>query len=275
MKNSLIIAMIALLVNTAFANGKNNTDKVLLMNGKVLNVNVSKVTTTQVEYKFVGETVQNVEDVNNIQSITFANGRVQEFAKTADNGNIPVAHSPKVLMQNEVAVLPVTFINRESGMSSDDNAKLAQDNIIGFLNRNNAKIAPLYLQGQRLTNNSLAEAGLPIQKLDEMSIGQLHDAVGTEYIIISRVSFSTNSDFTTSSSTWGKTEQKGNKQKGQSFGFASTTENKNYYYEVKLEIYQNGKRIYQATRHPLLNMENSWQDAYEYLLKRTPIYRRK
>lgn len=274
MKNSLLIAIIALLVNTAFATGKNNTDKVLLVNGNVLNVTVSKVTTTQVEYKFVGETVQNVEDVNNIQSITFANGRVQEFSKLADN-NVQVAYSPKILMQNEVAVLPVTFINKETGISSDDNAKLAQDNIINFLNRNNAKISPLYLQEQRLTNSSLAEAGLPIHKLDEMSVRQLHDAVGAEYIIVSRVSFSTNRDFFSSSSTWGKTEQKGNRQKDKSFNIGSTTENKNYFYEVKLEIYQNGKRIYQAIRHPLLNMENSWQDAYEYLLKRTPIYRRK
>lgn len=274
MKNSLLIAIIALLVNTAFATGKNNTDKIVLANGKVLQVTVSKVTTTQVEYKYVGETVQNVEDVNNIQSITFANGRVQEFPKPADN-NVQVAYSPKILMQNEVAVLPVTFINKETGMSSEDNAKLAQDNIINFLNRNNAKISPLYLQEQRLTNSSLAEAGLPIHKLDEMSVRQLHDAVGAEYIIVSRVSFSTNRDFFSSSSTWGKTEQKGNRQKDKSFSIGSTTENKNYYYEVKLEIYQNGKRIYQATRHPLLNMENSWQDAYEYLLKRTPIYRRK
>lgn len=274
MKNSLLIAIIVLLASTAFATGKNNTDKVVLTNGKVLDVMVSKVTTTQVEYKFVGETVQNVEDVNNIQSIIFANGRVQEFSKPADN-NTQVTNTPRILMQNEVAVLPVTFINKETGMSSDDNAKLAQDNIINFLNRNNAKISPLYLQDQRRTNNSLADAGLPIRKLDEVSVGQLHDAVGAEYIIVSRVSFSTNSDFTTNSSTWGKTEQKGNKQKDRSYSIASTSENKNYYYEVKLEVYQQGKRIYQATRHPLFNMENSWQDAYEYLLKRAPIYRRK
>jgi len=279
---SLFYAICLLCSFSALAqNGK--VDKIYLNNGTVMEVNVKKVGSELIEYTYPNETAQNEEKVSNIRTIVFASGRVQQFNTT--NNTSPAAAPAttsgagdvayREIQPNTMAILPVAFYDKASGKVWEDHSKLAQSRIYDFFEDDLSKIAPLTLQDTRNTNAYLRKANIDYAHLDESPVEDLEKILGTEYLVLSKVTCEVKSSATLNETTYGGTEKKGNKQTGAVHTSSSVNENKTYYYVVVLEIYKGGKKIYNETRKPFLNMEDSWKDAMEYMLKRTPIYARK
>lgn len=269
---------------SVFAQAK--VDKVYLNDGSVLEVHVKKVTASSIEYAYPGETAQNEESVKNVRTIVFASGRVQQFNTGDNNAAPPVPPAPPVHPQrpgivyqavrpNEMAILPVAFIDKNSGELSEEKSKLAQAEIYNFFDNNKSRINPIYLQDGRTTNASLKKAGIAIADLDAMTIEDLEKVLGAEYLILSKVSYTTKTNVTSNQSTYGKSEKKDNKNTVAVNTSTYANENTSYAYTVILEIYKGGQKVYNETRQPFFSMEGSWKDAYEYMLKRTPIYKRK
>ncbi len=278
MKSLLYTLLMLLLSTTVFAQtGK--IDKIYLNNGSVLEVNVKKVGADIVEYTYPGEAAENEEKTTNIRTIVFASGRVQQFNTTDNQETKTIAKATaieyKEIKPNTIAILPVAFYDKATGNLWEDQSKLAQSRIYDFFEDDVAKIAPLSMQDTRNTNAFLRKAGIDYTQLDETSIDDLEKIVGTEYLIISKVTCETKSQSTLNESTYGGTKKEGNKQTGAVYTSSTVNENKSYFYVVVLEIYKGSEKIYNETRKPMLNMEDSWKDAMEYMLKRTPIYKKK
>jgi hypothetical protein len=262
---------------SAFAQNA-KTDKVYLNNGSVLEVNVKKVTPDNIEYSYPNETARNEEQTQNIRTIVFASGRVQQFntgnSDTAPS-SAPAAIEYKAIEPNSLAILPVAFFDKNSGKLYEDHSKLAQSRIYDFFEDDLSKIAPLKMQDTRTTNAALRKANIDYAQLDETPIEDLEKILGSEYLVLSKVTSEVKSKSTLNETTYGGKEKKGNKETGAVHTTSSVDEEKSYYYVVVLEIYKGNQKIYNETRKPFLNMEDSWKDAMEYMLKRAPIYKRK
>lgn len=282
MKYLRVIIALLLISAQLLAQDKAKMDKIYLNNGSTLEVQVKKVGATSVEYTYPGETVTNEELTANIRTIVFSSGRVQQFNSSSPSAQEPqntTQQTPQMqfteVRQNVMAVLPVTFFNQTEGIVSDDKSKMAQAQIYDFFDDNAQRIAPIQLLDGRETNSLLKKSNIAIAGLDEISIEDLQKILGVEYLVLSKVSYTTKNNITTNQSTVGKNEQRGNKNVVAVNTTTSSNQNIAYAYIVALEIYKNGKKIYNETRKPFFNMEDSWKDAYQYMLKRTPIYNKK
>jgi hypothetical protein len=276
-----LIYILSLFISISAFAQTSKTDKVYLNNGTVLDVNVKKVTTDNIEYTFPNETAGNEEQTKNIRTIVFASGRVQQF-NTGSESSSPSAASPasaateyKPIEPNTLAILPVAFFDKNSGKLYEDHSKLAQSRIYDFFEDDLSKIAPLKMQDTRATNAALRKANIEYANLDETPIEDLEKILGSEYVVFSKVTSEVKTKSTLNETTYGGKEKKGNKETGAVHTTSSTDEEKSYYYVVVLEIYKGNQKIYNETRKPFLNMEDSWKDAMEYMLKRAPIYKRK
>ncbi len=255
-------------------------DKIYLNDGSVLEVNVKKVGASIIEYTYPNESAQNEEQVENIRTIVFASGRVQQFntgnntANSSSSGAGSSAAEHRKIERDKLAILPVAFYDKGTGMLLEDHSKVAQSRIYVFFEDNISKIAPLTLQDSRLTNAYLRKANIDYALLDETPVDELEQILGCEYLVLSKVTCEIRSQSNVSESTYMGAEKKGNRQTGTVHTSSQVNENKIYNYIVVLEIYKGGKKIYNETRKPFLNMEDSWKDAMEYMLKRAPIYKR-
>lgn len=276
MKNILLL-IATLCCFSSFAQEK-KVDKVYLNNGSTIDVNISKVSAESIEYSYPGETIQNVEKVSNIRTIVFASGRVQQFntgggtATTENNSNAAPASAPPAkasieyipVKPNMLAILPVAFVDRVTSQISDENSKLAQSRIYDFLQDDLSSITPVTMQDTRTTNALLKKAGIGYKELDETTIEDLQKILGVEYLALSKVSCEVQG--ATKSNTSNNKTLLGNNSN------TTTKQSYTYKYVVVLELYKGSEKIYNESRIPMGQNEDSWKAAYKYMLKRTPIY---
>lgn len=266
----------------SFSQEKKKVDKIYFNDGSTIEVFVKKVTANQVVYSYPNETVQNEEDVANISSIVFASGRRQEFKHDnsnnqsgdyADQEKAEINYKP--IEPNTISILPVVFHEKESGRLMEEQSKMAQARIYDFFEDAPNKISPLTLQDTRNTNAYLRKANVDFAALDETPVVELEKMLGTEFLVLSKVVMDVRHNTTVNESTWKKDEKKDNKRTDASYTTVSANENKIYNYVVVLEIYKGNKKIYNESRKPFLTTEDAWKDALEYMLKRSPIYKRR
>lgn len=285
---SVFTILLALCSMVAMAQNKAKYDRIYLNDGREVEVKVGKVTATSVEFTYPDESAHNVEDVANIRTIVYSSGRVQQFAggngtatTASNNGNMdaPVSNAAieyRTVEPNVLAILPVAFYDKRTGELMESKSKLAQSRIYDFFEDEPKKITPLSLQDSRNTNSMLRKSGIPYTDLNETPIEDLERILGAEYIVLSSVTMEMKSNATATENTVNGSQKK---KDGRNVSTSSTTstinESNTYYYNVVLEIYKGGKKIYNETRKPFLNTEDAWKDAMEYMLRRTPIYTRK
>ncbi len=265
-----LIAVIAILWSVvAFA--QTTTDKVYFLNGDVLEVEIKKIDTDKIEYVFPGESFSNTTNKSEIEKIQFKSGRVQNF-------NTP-QEAPKSLkkaiVKNKVAVLPIPFIKQNDGsVDSDQKARLAQSKVYNFLMKKLGKIHPRTLQTPRQTNALLRKAGIKISDLDQMSMEEIESFLGVEYVITGRIDYATEVSKTSESASGGKIEVDDDDAFAVGGTVKTTSQNTKYKYTVYIDLYQKEDNIYSKNREPFLDSKNSWEDSFEYILKRMPIYNR-
>lgn len=128
------------------------------------------------------------------------------------------------------------------------------------------------MQDLRTTNSLLRKAGIDYKNIDEIPIEELEDILGVDNIVAAKVSYTLTENRQSSTYKSGETKYGNDKTKNQNY--SSTTDNveKIYKYHVYFDMYRNGTKIYTQTRQPFFSMEDSWKDAVQYLLKRSPIY---
>jgi hypothetical protein len=143
---------------------------------------------------------------------------------------------------------------------------LAQSRIYDFLQDDMSSIAPITLQDTRTSNALLRKSGIGYKELDETTIEDLQKIVGSEYLVLSKVSCEVQGALKSNTNSAGTEKSL--------FKSSSTTTKQNYTYKyvVVLEIYKGKEKIYNESRIPMGQQEDSWKAAYKYMLKRTPIY---
>lgn len=262
-----------------FAQAK-KLDKIIKRDYQIIECTIAKMSDTTVEYSLPGETLQISLAVSQIARIDFASGRSQTFDVSTNNtasntsGNQIVAAEMK---PNTIAVLPVPYVNSDNLQSSEDMAKLAQNDLYNKLLDKSSNISPLTVQDLRTTNSLLHKAGIDHTNIDDTPIADLEKILGVDNVIATKVSFTISTSSTATTYDSGNAKVSNNNKKVTTNDISTTTANTQlyYYYTVYFDMYKNQNKIYSQTRKPLLAIKDSWMDSVTYLLKRSPIYIKK
>lgn len=277
---SLMLLLLGFIATAAFSQNSETkkTDRIIRKDFVVIDCTITKMTDNFVEYSLPNETLVTELDLSKVGRIEFASGRIQTFdaAPQGEQAEVVMENmgaSPKMeRKQNTIAILPVPYVNSETMASSEEVAKFAQNDIYSKLIDKSSNIFPLTVQDLRTTNSLLRKAGIDYKNIDEIPIEELEDILGVDNIVAAKVSYTLTENRESSTYKSGETRYGNDKTKSQNY--SSTTDNveKIYKYHVYFDMYRNGTKIYTQTRQPFFSMEDSWKDAVQYLLKRSPIY---
>ncbi len=253
-------------------------DRIIRKDYQIIDCTISKMSDQAVEYSLPNETMVISLDIKKIARIDFASGRSQTFDEPKEDvvpavsseGQTTVEYPAK--QANTIAVLPVPYVNSETLASSEEMAKFAQNDIYNKLIEKASNIYPLSVQDLRTTNGLLRKAGIDYRNIDEIPVNELEDILGVDNIVAAKVSYTLTEN--TSSSTYksGETKYDQDKTKNQNYASTSSQVEKVYKYHVYFDMYREGQKIYTQSRQPFFTMEDSWKDAVQYLLKRSPVY---
>ena len=284
MNAKLLYSMLLIGLFTLSSYGQNNDakklDRIIRKDYQIIDCTISKISDATVEYSLPNETLTISLDVAKIARIDFSSGRTQLFESNEPAENqanevveetIQAQGSPK-MNTNMIAVLPIPYVNAETLASSEEMAKFAQNDIYNKLIDKSSNIFPLTVQDLRTTNSLLRKAGIDYKNIDEIPIDELEQILGVDNIIAAKVSYTIEENRTSNTYKSGETKYSDDKTKNQNYSSTSDQTEKQYKYNVYFDMYRNKEKIYTHTRQPFFTMKDSWMDAIQYLLKRSPIY---
>lgn len=278
MKKTIILFLLSLCTGAFFAQEtdlkvQEPYDQVYFLNGDVLEAEIKKIDTDHIEYIFPKETFLNIVKKEEIENIVYKSGRVQHFNKRKE---APIILR-RPIEKNKIAILPIPFIRQDDGfIESDQKARLAQAKVFNFLTEELGRIYPRTLQTPRETNSILKKTGVKLEDLDQLPIQEIQSYLGVEYIITGRIDYVTNVRQTKISSSSGKIQRRNDDDYRVNDQTVDTIdEDIGYDYTVYIDVYENEVNIYSKNRVPFFGFKNSWEDSFEYIMKRMPIFNRK
>jgi hypothetical protein len=280
-KKSLTLIAFLFISTIVIAQGKasQKLDKIIKKDYQIIECTISKISDKTVSYSLPNETLVIEIDVVLIAKIDFANGRSQTFnvsssSNTAVKEVAPVGNQEAGFKENTIAVLPVPYVNSDNLNSSEEMSKFAQNDIYEKLIDKSANIFPLSVQDLRVTNSLLRKAGIDYKNIDETPIEELHKILGVDNIIAVKVSYTLSENQTATTYTSGKAKVDNKKIVDNSMSTTNSYSNTVYNYHIYFDMYKNNTKIYTESRVPFLKVKDSWMDSVQYLLKRSPIYKK-
>lgn len=281
-KLSILLVLGLISIITAFAQSGNGAkqDVIQKTDGEQMKGKVIKVTDSDVTFVYSGETAEYVIKKSDILKIIHSSGREEMISQS----NLPAQQRQKEQISmsaspadhhNKIAILPFTYL-MDNQPGAEAVGYKAQDDAYGFLSKHSAGYT---LLDPRTTNALLSKGGMTRDKIMNFSMKEICDVLGVEYVIDGVVTqnkgyqTSSTSDFSNS-----KVKRDGDdKVKGiSSYGSSNSNAVQRYDVSVSLHIYMdNNASIYNQTHKAFLsNTDGSYSSPLEYLLKRSPLYRK-
>lgn len=282
MKTIYLFIFTTLLSVSIFAQNRaiNNQDIIQKTSGEELKGKVTKITDSDVTFIYTGETLEYTIKKSDILKITHSSGRVEVFgspnssAEDRKSDQVTMSATP-VEHHNKIAILPFTYlIDNQPG--ADQVGYKAQDDTFAFLSKHSAGYTIL---DTRTTNAKLIQAGVTKDKIMGFTMKEVCDILGVEYIIDGVVLQTKGAQTSFSSgSSDAKVKRDGDsKVKGVSGSNSSySSAEQRYEISVSLHIYMdNNASIYnQSHKAFFTNTDGSYSSPLEYLIKRSPLYRK-
>lgn len=255
-------------------------DIVQKINGEEMKGRVTKITDNDISFIYSGETLEYTIKKSDILKIIHSSGRVEVFgqaplpAESRQKDQVTMSASP-VDHHNKIAILPFAYlIDNQPG--ADEVGYKAQDDAYSFLSKHSAGYTIL---DPRTTNAKLIQAGVTKDKMMAFTMKDICDILGVEYVIDGSV-LQTKGYQTTASGGSSDTKVKrddNEKVKGVS-SYNTTYSNAAQRYEVSVSLHiymDNNASIYnQSHKAFFTNTDGSFNSPLEYLLKRSPLYRK-
>ena len=196
MKN-LITLLLVMCSYVAFGQGSTKNDIIITKNGELIQAKVVKVTSSTVSFNYPGETVINEVEKNTLEKIVFASGRTQNFGDTTSSTSksgetvfVPTEKSKPIPKEEiflnqsvetgSLAIIPASF-NKNGTYSKELSSELS-NYVAGHLEKNST-VHGLSVQDMTKTIRSLVDNGIGYQELKSASLGQLRNAIGTEFLL--------------------------------------------------------------------------------------------
>ncbi len=291
-RSILIAVMSVLLITTSFAQKpaaktpvkEEKTDVILKINGDELSGKVTEIGDAAVKFSYQGEDLVYSINKSDILKITFASGRIEFFNKPAlstdKKAEQPIEQSAAQPAgagledhHNKVAILPFTFLKDNQDAGSDMGYKV-QDDVFAYLNKHSAGLT---IVDPRTTNALLTKKGITRETIRGATMDEICNLLGVEYVVDGGITQNKAAETTSgygqanASTTYGS-----NKDKTKVSGSSYSASYQYYSTHVTINVYTDkNDNIYSQTRRGLINTtDGSYDSPLEYLLKRTPIYRK-
>jgi hypothetical protein len=206
-----------------------------------------------------------MKTLNNSISIFFVCVLVmQSITSRAQQAIIPVVNT-----ENQVAILPMTYIGDGSPLKMEEMRYHLQNIAYLYMKK---EAAELKFQDPAETNALLLKNGITGANIREFTPKELAAILQVEYILKGMVTQESTGELTVRNSNIRDYSYK-NRYSLETHGRSRTT------YElstnIDLDVY-NGKggNIFSKSRRSILPTVNAYKNGLEYLLKRTPLYKR-
>lgn len=250
--------------------GQNASDHIFLTNGETIAVKVKKVAPTTITYAYLGEEVEK----DDVVKIVFKSGREQVFNQSQLEVGIPSDFEYPPMRTDEGAVLPFEFIF--DGASAPEEGFEAQEYYYNNLLRKPERNTISY-QDVETTLKRLRDAGITqATDMRDYEMSEIAKIVGAGILVTGKITVDYRS---TTSTTSGSTTTKVNtkKKKVKSYSSDYTTSTDEFNTKVLFRIYdKDGNKIVDVKRVPFMaTTRNNYVTALNYLMKRTPYYKKK
>lgn len=282
MKKIYTILILGLISINVIAQSGNSSkqDVIQKVDGEQMKGKVVKVTDSDVTFIYNGETAEYIIKKSEIAKIVHASGRVETMnqqslpAENRQKDQVNMSASPAD-HHNKIAILPFTYL-MDNQPGADAIGYKAQEDTYGFLSQHSAGYTIL---DPRTTNALLSKGGITREKIINFTMKEICDVLGVEYVIDGVVT--QNKGYQTSSTSDvsnSKVKRDGEDKIKALSSYGSTNSNavQRYDVAVSLHIYMdNNASIYNQTHKAFLsNTDGSYNSPLEYLLKRSPLYRK-
>lgn len=180
-------------------------------------------------------------------------------------------------LRNKVAVMPIGYIADGSEAKMENMRFLLQEFVSNYLNRSAAELKMMDVME---VNAVLAKKGIDESNIRQYTPKELAAILNVEYVITGTVLQDLGTLVTVdnrNNTRRQKIEHYGDHTKvtNRNYRSGSTTTQQNIETQVTLAIYnESGEKIYGKSRHSLLSGPDAYRNTIEYLLKRTPLYKR-
>lgn len=283
MKKSLLLLLTLLFSVSVFAQSTSSDPKVdviLKINGEEMKGKITKINDTDVTFIYSGETLEYNVKKSDILKITHSSGRVETInqpplpSDVRKNDQVVMKSSP-VDHHNRIAVLPFHFLI-ENQPGADEIGMSAQQDTYAFLAEHAAGYT---LVDPRTTNALLAKAGATKENITGFTMNELCNILGVEYIIDGTVkqNKAVQTSYTSDNSNINVKRNGNDKVTGVKTGGSTfSTAEQRYDTSVSISIYMdtNTSIFNQSHRAFFSNTDGGYKSPLQYLLKRSPLYRK-
>jgi hypothetical protein len=275
MKNEKLTIILFILYLSGFTPGSiyaqdNTYDHVIFLNGDETTGKVTEIGSNDLKFIHKGETLVYTFKKNEINKVQFASGRIEFFTELkVDSAAMQNADQPSLQAHhNSIAVLPFSYIGL--GGSRDEKMALkAQSDCYNYFKESAEQLA---VQDPVTTNALLFKQNINEKNIAGYLPAELAHILGAEYIVMSMITIDQKGSRTTGGSV-NSGKNNGNKYLGYVLG-GSTTSNE-FSTAVDMKIYDDeGKNIFAKSHQSFWPTENAYMVTLQYLIKRTPLYRK-
>jgi hypothetical protein len=248
-------------------------DTIVKINGDELNGNVIEISDSTIRFSYAGETLIYTIKKSDIQKITFASGRVENFATPSLPDN-SVPQLSKEDHHNKVAILPFSYVQNGQNAAPELSEEV-QNECYDLLSKHSGVYIVMSPRG---TNVQLNKAGITKANMMNYTMGEICNILGVEYIVDGMVTQNRTSQSSYGSNTYSdksKDSDKSDTKKSSGYGSTSSTSVQNYATVMDMKIYNDKSEVvYNQNRKAFWNTEDAYKNTMEYLLKRSPLYKK-
>ncbi|WP_199121476.1 hypothetical protein [Pedobacter sp. ASV28] len=282
MNRPLLFILAVLFSINAFAQTltSEKTDVILKLNGDEMKGRITKINDTELTFIYNGETLEYTVKKSDILKIIHSSGRVEIINQPPLPSDIRA--KDQIVMKgsptdhhNRIAVLPFHFLI-ENQPGAEEVGLSAQQDAYGFLSQHSAGYT---LLDTRTTNALLAKAGVTKDNITGFTINEICNILGVEYVIDGTIkqNRSSQTSYTSDNANTNVKRNGDDKVTGvRSSGSTFSNAQQRYDVSVSLSIYTDtNANIYsQSHRAFFTNTDGGYSNPLQYLLKRSPLYRK-
>ena len=275
MKKIFYVLLLSTLFLQVHAQDEKNFDVVLKLNGEEHIGKVTEMDDTSVKFVHKDETLSYTFKKADIMKITFASGRIEiinESSKTKEDnstksGSLESHH-------NKIAILPFTYLIDKQSAGEEISYKV-QNECFSFLNNH---VGELKIQDPMTTNASLIKAAITQENMRGYTMGEICNILGVEYVVSGTVTQSETYVSNYSGSSTNAKSNKGKNNKGNIFKSSTSTYSSSvqkYETAITMNIYTDkNSTIFSKDHTSFWQTDDAYKITLQYLLKRTPLYKK-
>lgn len=294
MKKTALFILFSIFSFLGVVHAQQKPDIILKINGDENVGKVLEIDDSSVKFTFQGETLVYTIKKQDIIKITYGSGRIEfinkpklpsESTSTSNNTtkteNTVYNNEGLASHHNKVAILPFKYLIDKMDAGEEMTYKV-QEEAFSFLSKH---IGNLELQPPTTTNALLIKAGVSNSNIRGFTTGELCNILGVEYILQGTITQNktTASNIQTTNGSYKNNSDNNNKGNiGSIFGSSGransstfSTSTQNYKTSVTMNVFNDkGENTFSQNHDSFWSSGDAYKITLQYLLKRTPIYRK-